>query len=77
MRVEVDNNYGADRDGNRGIIATNYELEESDREEIISQIGEFMMYNSYIPETISVHMVCPITENDVEICTHTKEWLDG
>lgn len=76
MKVEVDNNYGADIDNRRGISVTNYELEEEDREAVIEQIGEFMMYHRYIPNTLPIHMICPITENDIEIDIYTKEWLD-
>lgn len=75
MRVEIDT-YGDDIDGNRGIGVRCYELEEDDRETVIEQIGEFMMYHRYIPNTLPIHMICPITEQDVEIETYVKEWLN-
>ena len=38
MKTYIDKNYGADADGNRGITITEYELENSDNDEIVEQL---------------------------------------
>ena len=50
MIRQVDNNYGADADGNRGTTATFYELDDSDKPEVISQIIEYIESTGELPD---------------------------
>ena len=50
MTRQVDNNYGADADGNRGTTAIFYELDDSDTPEIISQIIEYIESTGELPD---------------------------
>jgi len=78
MRVITDNNYGADADGHRGITIKFYEIEESDREEITSQVQEaisMMNEDEDLPETLSIVLIDPISEEDVYLEINPKDYL--
>ncbi len=63
----VDESYGADADGNRGITAISYELSDDDTPEIESQIREFIESSGELPENLFiVRLIDPISEEDVE-----------
>ena len=66
MHRVVDTDYGADADGNRGIIATFYELTDEDSPEIVSQIIEYIQSSGELPSTtFEVQLIDPVTEHDV------------
>ena len=76
MIREVDNNYGADADGNRGTTAIFYELDDSDEPEIISQIIEYIESTGELPEDyFTVRLIDPISENDVEFEINPVDYL--
>lgn len=77
MIVTIDNNYGADADGNRGIKVYEYEIEESDREDITHQLEDALNYG-HIDErdtTYTITLICPYNENDVEFEVNIKDYL--
>lgn len=78
MRVIIDNNHGADLDGNRGIVAKFYEIEESDREEITSQVQEaisMMGEDEDIPDTLTIVLIDPLSEEEVYLEIRPKDYL--
>jgi hypothetical protein len=63
----VDEAYGTDADGNRGVTAISYELSDDDTPEIESQITEFIESTGELPEKpLIVRLIDPITAEDVE-----------
>lgn len=69
----LDNNYGADADGNRGVSMWFNELEPSDDAEIIRQLLE--QYPDFnFPETTWIRMINPITEDDVDFEITIKDY---
>ena len=78
MRVITDNNYGADLDGNRGITRKFYEIEESDREEIVSQVQEaidMMNEDEDIPNTLAIVLIDPLSEEEVYLEIRPRDYL--
>ena len=72
----VDTDYGADADGNRGIIATFYELTDEDSPEIVSQIIEFIRSSGELPSTtFEVHLIDPVTEHDVSFDINPFDYI--
>ena len=66
MYRTIDTDYGVDADGNRGIIATFYELSEEDSPEIISQIIEYIQATGELPANpFTVQLIDPVDEHDV------------
>lgn len=77
MKVTIDNNYGADADGNRGIKVYEYEIEPSDRDDIAEQLVE-ALDEGIIDESDSVFTVslrCPYTEEMIGIEVNIREYL--
>lgn len=73
MIIEYDNNYGADRDGNRGMAVTYYEEEESDIQEWLEDL-----YNEgydELPYSYEWHTFDPHTEIDIEITISPRVWI--
>ena len=78
MTRQVDNNYGADADGNRGTPAIFYELDDSDEPEIISQIIEYIESTGELPDNyFTVRLIDPISENDVEFEINPADYLSN
>ena len=78
MRRQVDNNYGADADGNRGTTAIFYELDDSDTPEIVSQIIEFIEASGELPQTeFTVHLIDPVTEEDVSLDINPFDYMSS
>ena len=76
MTREVDNNYGADADGNRGTQAIFYELDDSDTPEIISQIIEYIESTGEFPDNpFTVRLIDPISEDDVDFEINPTDYL--
>lgn len=76
MHKVTDHFYGADADGNRGIPVSFYELDDSDTPEIVSQIIEFIESSGELPQTeFTVHLIDPITEEDVSIDINPFNYL--
>lgn len=76
MTRQVDNNYGADADGNRGTTAIFYELDDSDTPEIISQIIEYIESTGEFPDNpFTVRLIDPISEDDVDFEINTTDYL--
>ena len=76
MIRQVDNNYGADADGNRGISAIFYELDNSDAPEIISQIIEYIESTGEFPDNpFTVRLIDPISEDDVDFEINPVDYL--
>ena len=72
MLVEIDRNYGADADGNRGMTAYFHDLEDSDFEWVYEQIAEQYDPNEKYYVVVGI---CPISEMDVEFEVSIKDWL--
>ena len=76
MTREVDNSYGADADGNRGIRAVFYELDDSDTPEIISQIIEYIESTGELPDNpFTVRLIDPVSEDDVDFEINPLDYL--
>lgn len=76
MHRTVDTDYGADIDGNRGIVATFYELDESDYPEIISQITEYIQATGELPANpFTVQLIDHVDEHDVTFEINPIEYL--
>ena len=78
MIRQVDNNYGADADGNRGVPAIFYELDDSDEPEIISQIIEYIESTGELPDNpFTVRLIDPISEDDVDFEINPADYLSN
>jgi len=55
MLREVDKNYGADYDGNRGITVISYEIDDDDYDEIKDYISENWCGECY-EDTMCIHL---------------------
>ena len=78
MIRQVDNNYGADADGNRGIPAIFYELDDSDTPEIISQIIEYIeSTGEFADNPFTVRLIDPISEEDVDFEINPADYLSN
>ena len=76
MTRQVESNYGADADGNRGIPAIFYELDDSDEPEIISQIIEYIESTGELPDNpFTVRLIDPVSEDDVEFEINPEDYL--
>lgn len=76
MIRQVDNNYGADADGNRGTTAIFYELDDSDEPEIISQIIEYIeSTGEFANNPFTVRLIDPISEDDVDFEINPADYL--
>jgi len=69
MKTYIDKNYGADADGNRGITVIEYELEQSDAEEIIAQILDEYPDSDDRPASMMV------TIGGIELEIDVGDWL--
>ena len=78
MTRQVDNNYGADADGNRGTTAIFYELDDSDTPEIISQIIEYIESTGEFPDNpFTVRLIDPVSEDDVDFEINPTDYLSN
>ena len=76
MIRQVESNYRADADGNRGTTAIFYELDDSDEPEIISQIIEYIESTGELPNNyFTVRLIDPISENDAEFEINPVDYL--
>ena len=76
MIRQVDNNYGADADGNIGTTAIFYELDDSDTPEIISQIIEYIESTGELPDNpFTVRLIDPVSEDDVDFEINPADYL--
>jgi len=76
MIIQVDNNYGADADGNRGTLAVFYELDDSDTPEIEAQIIEYIESTGELPDNqFTVRLIDPVSENDVDFEVNPSDYL--
>lgn len=67
--------YGADADGNRGVYQRMYELEDSDRSEILEYI--FTNYPEYADRYSGEYLVelyDPISDELIEFYVDYEEW---
>jgi hypothetical protein len=82
MKIEIESNYGADIDGNRGIEEKFYELEESDIQQLRKDfteaywdsypyipIEEYMFYSIDVEDTINVITTDIFTEEISDMCS--------
>ena len=70
--------YGADADGNRGRLVTEYELEKSDEPYIVEQIKyqlEDLGEDEDYPEEMEITLICPHTEDDIQFTITVKDYL--
>ena len=78
MTRQVDNNYGADADGNRGTSAIFYELDDSDEPEIVSQIIEYIESTGELPDNpFTVRLIDPVSEDDVYFEINPADYLSN
>ena len=76
MIQQVDNNYGADADGNRGATVIFYELDDSDEPEIISQIIEYIESTGELPDNpFTVRLIDPVSDDDVDFEINPADYL--
>jgi len=69
-------NYGSDRDGNRGRYIKMYELDKDDEPEIQSQIIEYIQSTEDLPSNpFTVHLITPDTNDDIEFEIDPSEYL--
>jgi hypothetical protein len=71
--------YGADADGNRGQWIWEYEIEKSDRDEIVDQIHTFIEQNEIeeddMPSTCKILLSCDRTGEEVEFEVEISDYL--
>jgi hypothetical protein len=74
--IEYKENYGADADGNRGRMITEYELELSDEPEIIQQLTEQLegIDRDEWPLTLPVYLL-DRNDDDVEFEVDPRDYL--
>ena len=78
MHRTVDTDYGADADGNRGIVTTFYELSEEDSPEIVSQITEYIQATGELPANpFTVQLIDPVDEHDVSFDINPFDYLSN
>ncbi len=78
MIRQVDNNYGADADGNRGTTTVFYELDDSDEPELISQIIEYIESTGEFPDdNFTVRLIDPVSEDDVDFEINPVDYLSN
>ena len=76
MTRQVESNYGADADGNRGTTAIFYELDNSDEPEIVSQIIEYIESTGELPDNpFIVRLIDPVSEDDVDFEINPTDYL--
>lgn len=76
MIRQVESNYGADADGNRGTREVFYELDDSDEPEIISQIIEYIESTGELPDNpFTVRLIDPVSEDDVDFEINPADYL--
>lgn len=76
MTRQVESNYGADADGNRGTTVIFYELDDSDEPEIISQIIEYIeSTGEFANNPFTVRLIDPISEDDVDFEINPVDYL--
>jgi hypothetical protein len=69
--------YGCDADGNRGVPTRMYELEDSDRAEILEYI--FTNYPEYADRYSGEYLVelyDPISDELIEFYVNYEEWIN-
>lgn len=64
--------YGADADGNRGIIITNAEITEDDTEEIIAQLIDMYEYGQ---EFYTIFLYCDRFDTEHEFTVSIYDYL--
>ena len=78
MIRQVENNYGADADGNRGTPAIFYELDDSDEPEVISQIIEYIeTTGEFADNPFTVRLIDPVYEDDVDFEINPADYLSN
>ena len=79
MKVYKEKNWGADADGNRGISITEYEIDDSDYDSIYDQVmqlkDELSEDGEELPSTMTITLICPYTEEDIEFEIDPKDYL--
>ena len=76
MRRIVEYDYMSDIDGNRGITAVFYELDDSDTPEIDSQIIKYIESTGELPEELfTVHLIDPVSEEDIYLEINPFEYI--
>ena len=76
MRRIVEYDYMSDIDGNRGITAVFYELDDSDTPEIDSQIIKYIESTGELPEELfTVHLIDPVSEEDIYLEINPFEYV--
>ena len=78
MIRQVESNYGADADGNRGTPAIFYELDDSDEPEIISQIIEYIeSTGEFADNPFTVRLIDPVSEEDVDFEINPFDYMSS
>ena len=78
MIRQVESNYRADADGNRGTREVFYELDDSDEPEIISQIIEYIeSTGEFADNPFTVRLIDPISEDDVDFEINPVDYLSN
>ena len=79
MKVYKEKNWGSDADGNRGISITEYEIDDSDYDAIYDQVmqlkDELSEDGEELPSTMTITLICPYTEEDIEFEIDPKDYL--
>lgn len=68
-------NYGADADGNRGRETISYEIEDSDRAEIL-----YKLYDLFLDGTVNgehnIFMYCYLIDDEIEISVNIEDYIE-
>ena len=78
MRRIVDNHYGADLDGNRGVTRISYEVEAEDEPQIKEQVQEYVssLNEDEDPDdTVEVVLIDSISEEEVYFTVRVKDYV--
>lgn len=80
MQCYLDQNFGADSDGNRATPTWFYEIEPSDTEYILDKLKDIMTefdpVVEAIPEVMEIEFINPITEDNISIDVITDPFID-
>lgn len=78
MITTVDRSYGADADGNRGIVQIEHEIEDSDYDTIHEQVLDMIAdldEGEEAPEEMEITLICPISDEDFQFTITVGDYL--
>ena len=78
MRRIVDNHYGEDLDGNRGVTRISYEIEAEDEPQIKEQVQEYLDEcgeDNDLDSELEIVLFDPVTDEEVYFTVRVKDYV--